>query len=376
MFTSGPSYDKLKTNLRLSMSRLKLAQKKKAELGQKSRKEIAEYLAMGKADRARIRVEHIIREDYYCEAMEMLEMYCDLILARFGLVKECQTLDSGLQESVSTIIWAGPRVVNDVPEIKIVCDQLGKKYGELYMKGVRDRSIDTVNAKLMHRLSAEPPSRNLVESYLKEIASAHGLTYEPQVVDDGAGNRGDGGVGELIDMGLMKPDPSTAVGFRPDLMDPARAPQPARLAPAFEPPLPETQIPSADTAGGLSAASHVTLYSPPVRPAVPSASDDQQPPLLETASSKADTQFPPYGKDMLPPTYDVATTMVVGRGGTNGFPLDVSDLDLFEIPKFPDVPLSDAGTPQNGNGGTTGTAGRNVDFDELSKRFEELKRRK
>lgn len=69
----------------------------------------------GKPDRARIRVEHIIREDYYCEAMEMIEMYCDLILARFGLVKECQTLDDGLQESVSSIVWAGPRIVTDIP---------------------------------------------------------------------------------------------------------------------------------------------------------------------------------------------------------------------------------------------------------------------
>lgn len=40
----------------------------------------------GKADRARIRVEHIIREDYLVEAMEVLEMFCDLILARIGLV--------------------------------------------------------------------------------------------------------------------------------------------------------------------------------------------------------------------------------------------------------------------------------------------------
>ena len=69
----------------------------------------------GKPDRARIRVEHIIREDYYCEAMEMIEMYCDLLLARFGLIRETQTIDSGLEESVSSIIWAGPRIVTDIP---------------------------------------------------------------------------------------------------------------------------------------------------------------------------------------------------------------------------------------------------------------------
>lgn len=58
-----------------------------AELAQKARKEIADYLSAGKDERARIRVEHIIREDYLVEAMEILELYCDLLLARFGLIQ-------------------------------------------------------------------------------------------------------------------------------------------------------------------------------------------------------------------------------------------------------------------------------------------------
>ena len=32
-------------------------------------------------------VEHIIREDYIVEAMEVVELYCDLLLARFGLIE-------------------------------------------------------------------------------------------------------------------------------------------------------------------------------------------------------------------------------------------------------------------------------------------------
>ena len=33
-----------------------------------------------------LQVEHIIREDYLVEAMEIVEMLCDLLLARFGLI--------------------------------------------------------------------------------------------------------------------------------------------------------------------------------------------------------------------------------------------------------------------------------------------------
>lgn len=61
MFSSSPNYSKLKTHLRLAINRLKLLEKKKTELAQKARKEIAEYIAAGKSERAKIRVEHIIR---------------------------------------------------------------------------------------------------------------------------------------------------------------------------------------------------------------------------------------------------------------------------------------------------------------------------
>lgn len=66
---------------------IELAWSELAELAQKARKEIADYLSAGKDERARIRVEHIIREDYLVEAMEILELYCDLLLTRFGLIQ-------------------------------------------------------------------------------------------------------------------------------------------------------------------------------------------------------------------------------------------------------------------------------------------------
>ena len=52
----------------------------------KARKEIADYIKADRIERARIRVEHIVREDYMVEAYEVLETYCDLILARFSLL--------------------------------------------------------------------------------------------------------------------------------------------------------------------------------------------------------------------------------------------------------------------------------------------------
>lgn len=59
------------------------------------------------------------REDYLVEAMEIVEMYCDLVLARFGLVTQMKTLDEGIAEAISTLIWVAPRLQSDVQVCKI-----------------------------------------------------------------------------------------------------------------------------------------------------------------------------------------------------------------------------------------------------------------
>ena len=97
-----------------------MLEKKKTEMALKSRKEIADYLQIGKPERAKIRVEHIIREDYLVEAMEIVEMYCDLLLARFGLIQQMKNLDDGLAEAISSLIWVAPRLQADIAELKMV----------------------------------------------------------------------------------------------------------------------------------------------------------------------------------------------------------------------------------------------------------------
>lgn len=179
MFSSGAQYNKLKTNLRLSINRLKLLEKKKTELAQKSRKEIADYIASHKEDRARIRVEHIIREDYLVEAYELLEMYCDLLLARFGLVSQMKSLDEGLEECVNSLLWAAPRVQAEIPEFKIISDQLALKYGKPFAEAARSDQLGKVNAKLMAKMSASAPPKILVEKYMLEIAKAAGVPFAP-----------------------------------------------------------------------------------------------------------------------------------------------------------------------------------------------------
>ena len=83
----GYNGTKLKVQLKLAVQRLKMLQQKKLQLTQTQRREVAALLEKGKLESARIRVEHIIREDYNCEALEMLEIYAEMLLVRFGLIE-------------------------------------------------------------------------------------------------------------------------------------------------------------------------------------------------------------------------------------------------------------------------------------------------
>jgi len=115
-----------------------------------------------------VRVEHIIHEDYLVEAMDIVEMYCDTLLARFGMLQHLRTLESGLAEAVSSLLWAAPRLVGEVQELRVIFDLLTVKYGKRYTQTVTEQPelTSSVNRGLMAKLSVQSPPKLLVERYL------------------------------------------------------------------------------------------------------------------------------------------------------------------------------------------------------------------
>jgi len=189
----GDSYNekKLKANLKLAINRLKLVEKKKTEIALRARKEISDYIKVNKIERARIRVEHIIREDYLVEALEIIEMQCDLILARVALLggkgKGNKVPHVSIHEAIDSILWAYPQISGDCQELKIVVGQLAILFGKQYVHEVQNKSGDEnahVNAKLVSRLDPSTPKAYIIETYLEAIAQAYDVEYQadPQVM--------------------------------------------------------------------------------------------------------------------------------------------------------------------------------------------------
>ncbi|XP_045524025.1 IST1 homolog isoform X2 [Pieris brassicae] len=352
MFSTNPNYSKLKTHLRLSINRLKLLEKKKTELAQKARKEIAEYIAIGKPERAKIRVEHIIREDYMVEAMEIVEMYCDLILARFGLITQMKDLDEGLAEAISSLIWVAPRMHTDVQELKIISDLLTAKYGKVYAEACRSESVNSISEKLRHKLSVQSPPKILVEKYLIEIAKNFNVEYTP---DEQVMREEEARDAMLIDIN-GPPNPPGFIGYP----QPPSMSQMPNLPPPTVTPFNYPSMPSGGKVGGFIATP--PNYGGPSKPMsykVPPGVDSKtldnsfiQPPNVPSSSN------PPQPQPRTKPP-------------TNYFP------ELPELPSVPsDLILPSVPHSSNSNASNEPNAPDEIDFEDLNRRFEELKKKK
>ncbi|ERS99171.1 uncharacterized protein SPSK_04391 [Sporothrix schenckii 1099-18] len=185
---------KIKVQLKLSIARLRMVQQRDEALAKVARRNMAQLLDAGKEDSARIRVENIIRSDITSELHEILELYCELLIARAGLL-DSHTCDPGLEEAVKSIIYAAPKT--EIKELQVVRQLLGERYGKEFVLAAMENTDNKVSPKVVRKLSVVPPPEELVNGYLEEIARAYGVQWPrraggdvdlgepPSLLDDG-----------------------------------------------------------------------------------------------------------------------------------------------------------------------------------------------
>jgi vacuolar protein sorting-associated protein IST1 len=158
-----------------------MVQKRDEALAKNQRRGMAQLLEAGKEESARIRVENIIRSDIANELHEILELYCELLLARAGLL-DSPTCDPGLEEAVKSIIYAAPKT--EIKELNQVRILLADKFGKEFVVTAMENSDGRVSEKVVKKLSVSPPKPELVQGYLEEIAKAYGVNWPRKAKDD------------------------------------------------------------------------------------------------------------------------------------------------------------------------------------------------
>ncbi|CAK7225898.1 Vacuolar protein sorting-associated protein ist1 [Sporothrix bragantina] len=172
---------KTKVQLKLSIARLRMVQQRDEALAKVARRTMAQLLDAGKEDSARIRVENIIRSDITSELHEILELYCELLIARAGLL-DSHTCDPGLEEAVKSIMYAAPKT--EIKELQVVRQLLGERYGKDFVMAAMENTDGKVAPKVVRKLAVTPPSDELVNGYLEEIARAYGVQWPRRATED------------------------------------------------------------------------------------------------------------------------------------------------------------------------------------------------
>ncbi|XP_011622580.1 uncharacterized protein LOC18432119 isoform X2 [Amborella trichopoda] len=142
LFNRGVLGAKCKTCLKLAISRIKLLRNKREVQLKQMRKEIAQFLQTGQEPIARIRVEHIIREQNIVAAYEIIELFCEFVLVRVPIIDTQRECPKELQEAIASIIFAAPRC-SDLPELMHIQNLFTAKYGKEFTSAASELRPDS-----------------------------------------------------------------------------------------------------------------------------------------------------------------------------------------------------------------------------------------
>ncbi|KAF3552301.1 hypothetical protein DY000_02009458 [Brassica cretica] len=170
LFRLGFNSSKCKTAAKMAVARIKLLRNKRQVVVKQMRRDIALLLQSGQDATARIRVEHVIREQNILAANEIIELFCELIVSRLAIITKQKECPVDLKEGIASVIFAAPRC-SEIPELGDLKDIFEKKYGRDFVSAATDlRPTCGVNRMLVVKLSVTRPEGEFKLKVMKEIA--------------------------------------------------------------------------------------------------------------------------------------------------------------------------------------------------------------
>ncbi|MGK3734485.1 MAG: hypothetical protein ACI90V_001322 [Bacillariaceae sp.] len=165
--------------LKMAVHRFQMASNKKGALLKQNMREVAVLLAEDppKEEKARIKAEALIRDDYVIEAYDILSLNCELLSERIKLIQFSKECPPDLISCISTLMYASPRV--DIPELIVVRKQFTSKYGKKFDEDAMGNVGGVLNERVVTKLSVQPPAAYLVQTYLEQICEKYEVDWSP-----------------------------------------------------------------------------------------------------------------------------------------------------------------------------------------------------
>ncbi|CAF4526955.1 unnamed protein product, partial [Rotaria sp. Silwood2] len=248
-------------------------------------------------------------------------------------------VDPAIEQPLANVLWAAPFLAQDIPELGQVTTMFKKHFGPEYVTMCEQNKIGMVDVDLLRCLSCDLIPKLLIEKYLVEICRSQNVPFEP-------------------DQTIMAQDEFWTIGQRyvqqTNVNDEKRPL--SNINDDKRPPPPPSSGGGASSnsgAGGGGGGGHLDF------PTVPSAHPSAPAPQPQYPNINFGPSIPPPP----PPPSSNAPRI--------GFNADYSAKTPFNDP-FPQVPnANDHSAPPAVHGGSDDPG-----FDDLARRFEDLKNRK
>eukprot|EP00921_Rhytidocystis_pertsovi_P020744 GHVQ01033083.1.p1 GENE.GHVQ01033083.1~~GHVQ01033083.1.p1 ORF type:complete len:389 (+),score=49.30 GHVQ01033083.1:379-1545(+) len=157
-----------KANLKMAVSRAKLAQNKSQNQMCLLKREIAQLLKDGKEEKARIKAEQLLMEGNFDNALDILETLCELLVTRMSYMASEKECPSDLVSTVHSVMYCQSRT--GIGELSTVRKQFEYKYGREWIAMAVDNKRQEVHFKLVQLLSVSPPVERDLVKILSEVA--------------------------------------------------------------------------------------------------------------------------------------------------------------------------------------------------------------
>ncbi|KTW31754.1 uncharacterized protein T551_01015 [Pneumocystis jirovecii RU7] len=180
--------NKLKIQTKLCITRLRLIEQKIMAIHKSQEKELAILLGKDMKQNLMIKAENMIRENMKIELLGILNLYCEVLLSRFHLLKKGYCHEQ-IEQAVCTLIYATPRC--DVKELHNMNGIFRLYFGKEFIQDSVENKHGKVDPKVAEKLSNKSVNNDLIESYLEEIARFYNIKQDcnlnaSKMIDDTA----------------------------------------------------------------------------------------------------------------------------------------------------------------------------------------------